>query len=200
MATKVIFRAIVVMMFAVNSFAGVMNKAEASRRLTEQHSVEVKKAEDFKKAYEDAKGDMKKMSSQQKKDFNEALSVLSAKIGVSASSLQRVFLRKSDILADVIRLDAALRTGSAQEKDAAKTQIELIENVGRALDAKNYTSREAEAATKLLQLDLTTLPPKATEVVKSVNDNLNQGKNLIESIKEGTKGMKGSLEDLISCV
>jgi len=200
MSTRAILTAVVTVMFSMSSFAGVMNKAEASKRLTEQHAVEVKKAEDFKKSFEEAKGDMKKLSPEKKKEFSEAISILSSKVGLSSISLQRVFLRKSDILADVIRLEASLRSGSLEEKEAAKTQLELIENVGRTLDSKNYTSVEAQAATKLLQLDLTTLPAKATEVVKAVNENIRQGKTLVDSIKEGTKGMKGSLEDLISCV
>ncbi len=200
MLAKAFFTALVTVMFSMSSFAGVMNKAEASKRLTELHKVEVEKAEDFKKSFEEAKGDMKKLSSEKKKQFNEAISILSSKVGLSSIALQRVFLRKSDILSDVIRLEASLRSGAAEEKEAARTQIELIENVGRTLDSQNYKSLEAQAATKLLQLDLTTLPAKATEVVKAVNDNIRQGKSLVDSIKEGTKGMKGSLEDLISCV
>lgn len=200
MSTKAVLTALVTAMFSMSSFAGVMNKAEASKRLTEEHKTEVATAETFKKSFEEAKGDMTKMSLERKKEFNVAISVIANKVNISTTSLQRVFLRKSDILADIIRLEASLRSGSVEEKEAAKTQIELIENVGKALDSQNYKSVEAQAATKLLQLDLTTLPAKATEVVKAVNENIRQGKSLVDAIKEGTKGMKGSLEDLISCV
>lgn len=200
MSKKMILSALVTLAFSMNCFAAGMTKAEAGKRLNTEHAKEVLASESFKKSFDEVKGDMSKLTMKQKREFNEAIGVIASKVGIETTSLQRVFLRKADILADIIRLEATLQTGTATEKEAAKTQIELIGLVGKALDRTNYKSTEAQAATKLLQLDLTTLPVKATEVVRGVNQALAQGKSLVDSIKEGTKGIKGTLEDLINCV
>ncbi|MBK9322155.1 MAG: hypothetical protein IPM97_04215 [Bdellovibrionaceae bacterium] len=199
MTTRKILATLVTVLFSMNCFAA-MNKAEAAKRLSEQNKSEVTVAESFKKAFEEAKGDMKKLTLEQKKAFSTAISAIASKVGVKSTALQRIFLIKSDILADVIRLEDTLRTGTAEQKEAAKAQLDLIENIGTKLDASNYRSVEVQAAVKLLQLDLTTLPAKATEVVKAVNENIRQGKDLVEATKEATKGIKGTLEDLIKCV
>lgn len=199
MFKKIVLATLATMAFSVVAFAApkAMNKVEATNRLNTEFGAEVKTIEKFKEDFEAVKGDMSKMPMAQKKEFNRAISVISSKVGISTAALQRVFLRKSDILADMIRLEDTLQKGTAEQKDAAKTQIELTERVGKALTKENYASTEAAAGTRLLQLDLTTLPPKATETVKGVNESLRQGKTLVEAIKENTKGI--NLEDLINC-
>jgi hypothetical protein len=191
MFAKVLLAVLVSLSFSVNSFAaGTMNKAEASIRLNKEGSPEKKAKEDLEKLKNIEFG---KMNKDQQQTVSKALSVFSDKIGVSNKAMLRVFLLKSDILADVIRLESVKGT------EAQKVQSELIESIGTTLTAENSKSTEVQAAVKLLQLDLTTLPPKATEIVKKINELIRQGKTLKEAITEGTKGMKGSLEDLIKC-
>ncbi|MBC7371310.1 MAG: hypothetical protein H7326_07090, partial [Bdellovibrionaceae bacterium] len=87
------------------------------------------------------------------------------------------------------------------EKDAARTQVELTNLIGKAMDKDNFKSTETKAAVKLLQLDLISLAnTKAPTVVGEVNKQLREGKSLVDAVKEGTKGIKGTLEDLINCV
>lgn len=205
MSKKMILSALVTLAFSMNCFAAGMNKAEAGLRLNKEFAAEAKTIDAYKKSYDEAmaKGDMKLLNEKQKSEFKLAISTIAAKVGVDSTSLQRVVLIKSDVLVDMIRLDEITRstTATSVEKDAARTQVELTNLIGKAMDKDNFKSTETKAAVKLLQLDLISLAnTKAPTVVGEVNKQLREGKSLVDAVKEGTKGIKGTLEDLINCV
>jgi hypothetical protein len=203
MNKKMILMTFVSLAFSMNASAA-MDKLAAREVLNKDYHSQVEVLKKFKEDYDKSGGKWEKMTAAQKSAFGTAISVLSDKLpGIKASHLQIIFLRKADILEDVVRLDNALTKGNAEEQKKASVQIELIKNVAENIDAENFNTLEAKAATKLLQLDLLSLPVKATNVVEAVNANLNSSKTkggqaLMKAIQEGTKGIK--LEDLINCV
>jgi hypothetical protein len=199
MSKKMIFAALITLAFSFNASAA-MSRVDAELKVKSSHASEQKATEDFQKELDRAGGDLSKMDRTIRMNFVSAMNSFSGKYGIKSTSLQRLVAVKSDALADVVRLKASLESKDAKEADAAKTQLELMERIGSKLTAENKKATETQAAIKLLSLDLLTLPAKATEVVKAVNLNISQGKSISDSVKEGTKGMKGTLEDLITCV
>jgi hypothetical protein len=187
--------------FSVNSLAAPLSKVQAEMKLNTENKSEVKTAERFKAEFEKLNGDLKKMSPELKDQFNKAMAVFSAKAGVKTNTVSRLVLRKGpEVLTQINRLESLVKEGDAQQQKAARTQLELMDTVGDALDSKNYNTVQGRALVNLATIDLASMPTKATEIAEKLTKDIRNGKDLVKSTDEDTKGLKmSSLEDLANC-